>query len=192
MTDTELIILYNKGDDSAFNTLMRRYHKPVFNYLLKLTGSREDASDLAQNAFIRCCGSLKKLKDKELFVPWLYKIAANLARDHWRSRKEYMSFDSSDNEVINLNASLVSDDDPFENAAAIDRAAIVRKALLQIPIDQRDVLILKMYQGLKFTEIAEATGDSINTVKSRLYYGLTAMKKILKNWIPEELEKYEM
>jgi len=140
---------------------MRRYHKPVYNYLLKLTGSREDAADLAQNAFIRCCTGLKKLDDYDRFAPWLYKIAANLARDHWRSRKDYLSFDSELAENQSLKDLLTAEDDPLENAVSLDRASIVRKALLKIPLEQREVLVLKMYQGLKFSEIAEALGTPL-------------------------------
>jgi len=192
MTDQELIQAYLKGDDRAFNSLVRRYHKPVYNYLLKMVGSREDADDLAQTVFIRCCTSLKKLKDQQRFAPWLYRIAANLARDHWRARKETVSFDQYCEEANPLAEILLSNDDPLNAAAAEQRAEIVRKALLMIPFEQRETLILKMYQSLKFSEIAEALGEPLNTVKSRLYYGLSAMKKILQSWNLEELRHYEM
>jgi len=192
MTDQELIQAYLKGDDRAFNTLVRRYHKPVYNYLLKLVGSREDADDLAQTVFIRCCGNLKGLKDPQLFTPWLYRIAGNLARDHWRARKEAVSFDQFSEDSNPLAEIFVSDDDPLAAAAAGQRAEIVRKALLLIPYEQRETLILKIYQGLKFTEIAETLNEPLNTVKSRLYYGLTAMKKILQSWNLEELRQYEL
>ena len=192
MTDQELIRFYLKGDEGALNTLVRRYHKPVYNYLLKLTGSRDDAADLAQITFIRCCKSLKKLKDRDKFAPWLYRIAANAARDFWRSRKDMVSFDNDSDESKSYDDVLQSEDDPYQTAEAFDRAEIVKKALTKLPIDQREVLILKIYQGLKFTEIAEAVDAPLNTVKSRLYYGLSAMKKTLISWSPEELRRYEM
>lgn len=192
MTDQELIRLYLKGDEGALNTLVRRYHKPVYNYLLKLTGNREDAADLAQTAFIRCCKSIKKLKDHEKFAPWLYRIAANAARDFWRSRKDMVSFDNDSEDSKSYNDILHSEDDPYRTTESLDRADIVKKALSRLPIDQREVLILKIYQGLKFTEIAETVDAPLNTVKSRLYYGLSAMKKTLKSWNLEELKQYEM
>ena len=187
MTDQELIKFYLKGDTGAFNTLALRYHKPVYNYLLKLVGNRADADDLAQQVLIRCHKSLKRLKDPERFGPWIYRIAANIARDHWRARKDMVSFDDDSDDTKSYNDVLVSDDDPYKNAETRNRAELLKKALLKLPIEQREVLTLKIYQGLKFTEIAEAVDAPLNTVKSRLYYGLSAMKKILINWNIEDL-----
>lgn len=187
MTDQELIKHYLMGDTGAFNTLVRRYHKPIYNYLLKLTGSRDDADDLAQQVMIRCHKSLKRLKDHDRFGPWLYRIAANITKDHWRSRKDMVSFDNDSGEGKSYNDVLISEDDPYNKTAARDQAELLKKALLKLPLEQREVLTLKIYQGLKFTEIAEAVDAPLNTVKSRLYYGLSAMKKTLQSWNIEEL-----
>ena len=90
MEDRELIILFLKGDTSAFNALVRRHQRPLYNYLLKMVGNGDDAADLCQKVFIRCFKSLRKLNDKEKFTSWMYTIAVNQVRDHWRKRKELL------------------------------------------------------------------------------------------------------
>jgi RNA polymerase sigma-70 factor (ECF subfamily) len=192
MEDCELISLYLNGDISAFNALVRRHQKPVYNYLLKLVGNREDAADLCQNVFLRCFKSLQKLRSADKFCPWLYSIALNLSRDHWRSQKGMLSLDDDSEEGNHFHELPSAQPDPACLAETDNRADMVRKALMLIPFEQREVLILKVYQGMKFTEIAQIVGAPLNTVKSRLYYGLSAMKKIFLDWKLEELEHYEM
>jgi len=98
-----------------------------------------------------------------------------------------VSFDNNSGDAKSYDDALISDDDPYKKTAAKDQAELLRKALLKLPLEQREVLTLKIYQGLKFIEIAEAVDAPLNTVKSRLYYGLSAMKKTLKSWNIEEL-----
>jgi len=182
MEDRELIILFLKGDTSAFNALVRRHQRPLYNYLLKMVGNGDDAADLCQKVFIRCFKSLRKLNDKEKFTSWMYTIAVNQVRDHWRKRKELLILDSDAGEgslIDKLQGELPAPDELSESGS---RAEVVRKALEMLPPEQKEVLILKIYQGLKFSEIAEVVGAPLNTVKSRLYYGLSSMKKIFKKW----------
>ena len=192
MDDQELIKLYLSGDSNAFNTLVRRYHKPLYNYILKLVRDRDAADDLAQTVFIRCMKSLKRLNDLDSFVPWLYKIAINLVRDYWRRKKEVLSLDD-ESDSGNLWENIVtSDSNPQEKAEAEQRAELVKRALAALPPEQKEVLVLKIYQGLKFTEIAQIVDAPLNTVKSRMYYGLTAMKKTFQSWNLLELRHHEV
>lgn len=192
MDDRDLINLFLKGDTSVFNTLVRRHQKPLFNYILKLVGNRDDAADLSQRVFIRCFKSLKKLKEKDKFNSWLYSIAVNQVRDHWRKRKEILSLDDEGEGVSPAENLTDSSPEPDKLAESESRAELVRKALHMLPPEQKEVLVLKIYQDLKFTEIAEIIGAPLNTVKSRLYYGLSAMRKIFKKWNLEELAHHEV
>ena len=192
MNNKELIRLYLQGDVSALNILVKRHLKPVFNYILKQVGNREAADDLTQMVFIKCCKSLRQLKDHDRFVPWLYRIAVNLVRDHWRRRRYIVSLDDDSDDVNSLTNRLTSDDDPYEAVETEQRAELVKRALKMLPPEQREVLVLKIYQGLKFTEIAEIVNAPLNTVKSRLYYGISAMKKIFQRWNILELKHYEV
>jgi len=187
MTDAELIERYLKGDIDAFNTLIWRWEKPLYNFILRTIGNRELAKDLCQTVFIRMYKQLKTLKDHEKFSSWIYRIAINLCKDEFKKRGRHR--------LVSLNA--LTDEDPGKdqvkhqfsdpNADSPEDImqnhqveVIIKNALKQIPDEQRVVIVMKQYQGLKFTEIAEILDEPINTVKSRLYYGLRAMKKVLE------------
>lgn len=186
MDDWELVDLYLKGDRSAFNALVRRYEKPIYNYILKMVRNREDAADLTQDVFVRCYGRLESLRDKEKFTPWLYRIAINRVRDHWRKRGNHeVEWPTTGNPHSSL-------DTPDRVVESEYRKELVRKALGIIPSEQREVLVLKAYQGCKFREIAEIVGVPLSTVKSRLYYGLSNMRKLFKEWNLGDLKNHEM
>lgn len=193
MDDRELIDLYlDNGDVSAFNTLVRRHQKPVYNFILKMVSNRAEAADLSQTVFIRCFRSLKKLKNRSLFSPWLYRIAVNAIRDHHRKKKEVYSIDGDDSIVERSEGLFIGVSNPAADSESFSRAELVRAALEKIPAEQREVLILKVYQGLKFTEIAFALNQPLNTVKSRLYYGFRAMRKVFEEMNIEESLRNEV
>ncbi|MBN1782903.1 sigma-70 family RNA polymerase sigma factor [bacterium] len=187
MTDAALIARYLKGDMNAFNTLIWRWEKPLYNFILRIMGNREIAKDLCQTVFIRMYKQLKTLNDHERFSSWVYRIALNLCKDELKKKSRHR--------LLSLDA--MTDEDPDrdqckkqftdENALTpedlmhhkqVER--IIKTALKQIPEEQRVVIVMKQYQGLKFTEIADILDEPINTIKSRLYYGLRAMKKVLE------------
>jgi RNA polymerase sigma-70 factor (ECF subfamily) len=207
MTDGDLITKFLSGPDtpegvSAFNTLVWRWEKPMYNFILRYLGKREEARDLTQQIFIKVYRNLPRLKDRERFSPWIYQIAANLCRDLIKQRRRRQSFS-----LENLQESGALDEaahpeltlhpeaslHPDKVVSRNELKGILEKALREIPEEQRVVVIMKEYQGLKFTEIAEALGVSVNTIKSRMYYGLSALKKILAQWrIDEEAMLYDV
>lgn len=187
MTDAALIARFLKGDINAFNTLIWRWEKPLYNFILRIMGNREIAKDLCQTVFIRMYKQLKTLKDPQKFSSWVYRIALNLCKDEIKKKSRHR--------LISLNA--LTEEQPDRDYAKkqfADQQArspedlmqnkqlkyIIKTALNQIPHDQRVVIIMKQYQGLKFNEIADILDQPINTIKSRLYYGLRAMKKVLE------------
>jgi RNA polymerase sigma-70 factor (ECF subfamily) len=207
MTDGDLINKFLNGPDtpegvSAFNTLVWRWEKPMYNFILRYLGKREEARDLTQQVFIKVYRNLARLKDRERFSSWIYQIAANLCRDLIKQRRRRQSFS-----LENLRESGTLDEaahpeltlhpeaslHPDKVVSRNELKEILEKALQEIPEEQRIVVIMKEYQGLKFTEIAEALGVSVNTIKSRMYYGLSALKKILAQWqIDEEAMLYDL
>lgn len=186
MTDAALIARFLKSDMNAFNTLVWRWEKPLYNFILRIMGNREIAKDLSQIVFIRMYKQLKTLKDPEKFSSWVYRIAMNLCKDELKKKTRHR--------IVSLDA--LTDDDPereqIKRQFSDDGLSpediiqqqqledIIKNALTQIPEEQRVVIVMKQYQGLKFTEIADILNQPINTIKSRLYYGLRAMKKILE------------
>ena len=186
MTDAALVVRFVKGDINAFNTLVWRWEKPIYNFVLRIIGNREHAKDLSQIVFIRIYKQLKTLNDPEKFSSWAYRIALNLCKDELKKKNRHriISLDAlTSTEPENNRARQFPDhhtQTPEEIMHNRQVATLIQNALEKIPEEQRVVIVMKQYQGLKFTEIAEILGEPINTIKSRLYYGLRAMKRVLE------------
>jgi len=144
--DPDLIGRARRGDVEAYNLLISRWEKRVYNYLLRITGEREEALDLSQEVFLKAYQHLRKLEDPARFAPWLFRIAHNEAFSSFRKRKV-------ESDVL-----------------------AVTTALTRLTEEQWETLVLKIYQGFKFEEIAEILSCPVSTVKSRLYAGLDALK----------------
>jgi len=186
MTDTALIERYLQGDTQAFNTLVWRWEKPIYNFVLRNIGNEDTAKDICQTTFIRAFKQLKKLREPEKFSPWLYRIAHNLCRDEYKRRKNrpvyYLEDVLQDGETSNPVRQMAEKNGktPEDLAHHQQVGDILKRALLQLPEEQRVVIVMKQYQELKFTEIADVLKQPINTIKSRLYYGLRTLRKILE------------
>ena len=188
MTDPELITRFQSGQVAAFNTLVQRWECPIFNFILRYAGNKDDAHDLCQQTFIRAYKNLKRLRDPDKFTSWIYQIALNACRDGSRRRK-FISLDTQQE------FDPIADTAPHPDALAHNQSVktLLNRALQDLPEEQRVVIIMKEYQGLKFTEIAETLKVPINTVKSRMYYGLSTLKKIFDRWhISEDMVRYEL
>jgi RNA polymerase sigma-70 factor (ECF subfamily) len=166
--DRDLIARARRKDVEAFNLLVSRWEKRVFNYLLRLVRGREDALDLSQEAFLKAYQNLAKLEDPARFGPWLFRIAHNEAFSLLRRRRP-------------------EDELPPESAPGRPRfrmfpaelSVAVEGALKRLSHEQREAVILKVYEGFKFEEIAEALDCPVSTVKSRLYTALDVLKEAL-------------
>ncbi len=161
--DADLISKTRRGDVEAYNLLISRWETRVYSYLLRILGSREDALDMSQEVFLKAYQNIRKLDDPARFGPWLFRIAHNEAYSLFRKRKP------ESGEAVN--AEIPAASFPIEMTLA------VTAALNRLGADQREAVVLKVYQGFKFEEIAEILGCPVSTVKSRLY---TAME-LLKN-----------
>jgi RNA polymerase sigma-70 factor (ECF subfamily) len=200
MNDGTLIKKFCDGEIGAFNTLVWRWQKPIFNFVLRYLGDPEAAREISQQTFIKAYRNLTTLKEHARFSTWLYQIAVNLCRDEIkrRRRRRTYSLDSlqDEGEPSPMRDALTVADETANPDRIVNRQElrdILARALQQLPEEQRVVVIMKEYQGLKFTEIAEMLGVPLNTAKSRMYYGLTALRKILKRWqFDQESLNYEM
>ena len=184
MTDVELIDRFLKGDIMAFNRLVKRWEKPMYNFIYRNLSNEVVAKDVCQKTFIRVYQKIKKLRDPHKFSSWLYRIALNLCRDEQRKnqRRFYISCDQTNEEQNYTPIQLTTDEDssPDKIYAKKQIENLLKEQLQKIPPEQRVVIIMKQYQGLKFREIADILGKPVNTVKSRLYYGLKALKNNFK------------
>jgi RNA polymerase sigma-70 factor (ECF subfamily) len=166
--DRDLIEQARRGSVEAYNLLVTRWEKRVFNYILRLAGSREDALDLTQDVFLKAYQHLSKLDDVSRFAPWLYRIAHNEAYSLLRkSRPEgEMLYEPRSSE-------------PNARMFPLELSLAVESALNRLNADQREAVVLKVYQGFKFEEMAEILSCPVSTVKSRLYTALDLLKEAL-------------
>jgi RNA polymerase sigma-70 factor (ECF subfamily) len=155
----------------AYNLLVSRWERRVYNYLLRIVGHREDALDLSQDVFLKAYQNLRKLEDPARFGPWLYRIAHNEAYSLFRKRRP-----EADAEEIQPET-LEGDTAPGGNTVfPIELTLAVASALRKLTSDQRETVVLKIYQGFKFEEISEIVAAPVSTVKSRLYTALDLLK----------------
>ena len=182
MTDGALVTRFLKGDIQAFNTLVWRWEKPLLNFIWRQVGDEETARDLTQTALIRIYRQLSKLKEPERFSSWAYRIALNLCHDEFKRRKRHrqVSLDDIAPSSLLLREHIESPPTPETVLHQSQLSEMLQASLQRIPEEQRVVVVMKQYQGLKFTEIADILKEPVNTVKSRLYYGLKALKKQLE------------
>jgi RNA polymerase sigma-70 factor (ECF subfamily) len=166
--DRDLIAKARKGNVEAYNLLISRWEKRVFNYLLRLVSNREDALDVSQEVFLKAYQSLPKLDDPDRFGAWLFRIAHNEAFSLLRRRKPEGEMPLEKGNPVR-GAELL----PIELSMAVERA------LGRLTEDQREAVLLKVYQGFKFEEMAEILSCPVSTVKSRLYTALDLLKSTL-------------
>ncbi len=169
--DADLIRHAARGAVEAYNLLVSRWEKRVYNYLLRLTSNREDALDLAQDVFLKAYQNLRKLEDPERFGPWLYRIAHNEAYSMFRKRRPETDVDELEPEGVG-NGIAVGGSSVFP----IELSLAVSAALSRLSAEQREAVVLKIYQGFKFDEMAEILSCPVSTVKSRLYTALELLK----------------
>jgi RNA polymerase sigma-70 factor (ECF subfamily) len=170
----QLIRQIRAGKRSAMDQLMKLWYQPIVHYAWRFTGDRHAAEEIGQNTFLKVFRKLHQLKDISSFHIWLYRIADNQCKDHLRRKKKFVSLDQ---EAIPEKGS--SKGNAQHLLEQEEQTKWIKKALLQLPEDQRIVIVMKEYQGLKFREIAAILDLSENTVKSRMYAGLRALKKSL-------------
>ena len=167
--DADLIRRAQQGDVEAFNLLISRWEKRVFNYLLRILQNREDALDLSQDVFLKAYQNLRKLEEPDRFAAWLFRIAHNEAYSLFRKRKPEGEPEAEEGSGHPVNVS-------GSGVFPIELSIAVSSALARLTADQRETVVLKIYQGFKFEEIAEILSCPISTVKSRLYTALDLLK----------------
>ncbi len=181
------MLAFKSGDARAFATLVQRHRGPVYNFILRFVGHRQRAEDVLQETWLKVVRNSSEWQPKAKFTTWVYTIARNLCVDSAR-KESFRKTDSLDAPVSRDEGDgrsvgeLVAD----EAVQTPDRAAhnvrlrpLIEQALRGLPAEQREVFLLREYQGLGFKEIAEVTGVNENTVKSRMRYALEGLRKRL-------------
>jgi RNA polymerase sigma-70 factor, ECF subfamily len=179
-SDEELVARSMGGDLDSFNQLVVRWERRIYALAYRVIGREEDARDVAQETFLRAFRALSGFKGQAKFSSWLYRITLNLCRD-W-IRRERRTPVAQAPEGVDL-IELAGEAEPSESVEDLvsrrQLSRVVAKAMATLPEDQRTAIILKEYHGLTFQEIADLLDCPLSTVKTRLYQGLTVLRKNL-------------
>ncbi|MBL7877173.1 MAG: sigma-70 family RNA polymerase sigma factor [Cyclobacteriaceae bacterium] len=191
-SDSQLVSLYQTGNEEAFEMLLHRHKSRIYTAIYMIVKDRYQAEDLLQDTFIKAVNTIKggRYNEEGKFLPWICRIAHNLAIDHFRRSKRYP-------EVVLEDGSRVFDslqfsEDSFETKQLLrDTKSRLRDIIKELPDEQRQVLIMRHYLEMSFQEIAERTEVSINTALGRMRYALINLrKKMIKNHIAYDKDLY--
>lgn len=181
LQDQELVDLYINGNESCLEELIARHKKRVFSYIMMVVRDRHLAEDVFQDTFIKVIQTLKRgaYNDEGKFLPWVLRIAHNLVIDHFRRVKRMPIVDAGEDfdlfSVLTLRQGNAED-----KIVKKQIRSDVRQAIEQLPLEQREVLIMRHYMDMSFKEIADTTNCSINTALGRMRYALINLKKMLE------------
>ena len=181
LTDDELVARSIGGDAESFNELITRWERPIYALAYRVIGREEDARDVCQETFLRAFRALPGFKGEAKFSSWLYRIALNLCRDWIRRQRRAPVVQMP--EGIEP-SELAAERGPVESIEELvgrrQLSAVVEEAMRLLPEEQRTAIVLKEYHGMTFQEIADMQGCPLSTVKTRLYQGLTVLRRHLE------------
>lgn len=182
ISDQVLITNYLNGDESSFEILLLKYKDRVFSQLYLMVRDRDLADDLFQETFIKVVNTLKvgKYNHEGKFLPWVKRIAHNLAIDHFRKLKKRNEIRNRDE--YDLMANIPEDSMNIEETMVTSQILGSLKGLVdELPEEQREVIKMRIYMGLSFKEISEETDVSINTSLGRMRYALINLRKLISD-----------
>ena len=179
-TDEELVARARGGDADSFNQLIIRWERPIYALAYRVIGREEDARDVCQDTFLRAFRGLPGFKGQAKFSSWLYRIALNLCRDWIRKqRRAPVAQLPEDVDPTELAAERGPSESVEDLVARRELGEAVGAAMALLPEEQRTAIILKEYHGMTFQEIADLQGCPLSTVKTRLYQGLSVLRRHL-------------
>lgn len=181
-TDEELLDDYCRGDDAAFEALVRRYRNELFHFLIRFLGSRAAAEDVFQETFLQIHLSARSFDVERRFKPWLFTIAANKARDYHRksNRRAALSLTGGEQEerggsyIDLLDAELPRPEEPILDS---ERSRLVKSVVDSLPAPLREILVLSYFQRLSYNQIADSLAIPLGTVKTRLHSAVAAFAR---------------
>lgn len=184
--DHELVTLYTNGNESALETLIHRHKRRLFTYIFMIVKNRELAEDIFQDTFLKVVGTLKKghYNEEGKFLPWVQRIAHNLIIDHFRKDNRMPTISGGTNEdgeeysifdIIKMREGN-TEDKIVKKQVHKD----LRQLVNMLPMEQKEVLMMRHYFDMSFKEISEQTNVSINTALGRMRYALINLRKLAK------------
>ncbi len=181
-SDDVLVQAYVEGKDAAFDELLVRNQRQLFNFIVALTHDKNRAEDLFQETLIR---AIVKLRDGQYcnqgkFICWLMRIARNLLIDEVRKQRKGLLVSIRDGELLTFVDYAPRNKNREELMVAEEMRGSMRQLMESLPEEQREVVVMRYYQGLQFKDIAEITQVSINTSLGRMHYALRNMRRMAR------------
>lgn len=178
ISDSQLISQYKNGNEEAFSALVNRHKKKIFTTIYMIVKDQYLAEDLMQEVFVKVVKTVKsgRYNEEGKFLPWVSRIAHNLAIDSFRKSKRYPTIVMEDGSSV-FNTLEFSEDSMESRQIRQDTHALLRDLIKELPDAQREVLMMRHYMQMSFQEIADATGVSINTALGRMRYALINLRK---------------
>jgi RNA polymerase sigma-70 factor (ECF subfamily) len=180
ISDSTLVSEYIQGKEASLSILINRHQQRLFSFIYSKVKDRDITEDVFQDTFIKVIKTLKKgnYNEEGKFLPWVMRIAHNLVIDHFRKTKRMPKFNNTDDFNI---FSVLGDDNLNAEKQLIQEQIFsdVRELVNELPAEQKEVLVMRMYKDMSFKEISESTGVSINTALGRMRYALINMRKLI-------------
>ncbi|MDI5899282.1 sigma-70 family RNA polymerase sigma factor [Flavobacterium sp. LB2P84] len=180
LPDASLVKDYVAGNEDALAKLIKRHESKIYGFIYSKIPDKDITNDIFQDTFIKVIKTLKSnsYNEEGKFLPWVMRISHNLVVDHYRKTKKMPMFRETEEFSI---FSIMSDDcQTIENKIISEQVEMDLKKLIEgLPADQKEVLVMRMYQDMSFKEISESTGVSINTALGRMRYALMNLRKVI-------------
>ncbi len=185
MSDKEYLKQYIRGDVEAIEALVIKYRRPLFGYIINMTEGRDEADEIFQEVWLRVIKKIATYRHKNFFG-WIVRIAHNVVIDRARRRKPVVSMDI-ENDNGGTMKDVLSNDDPGPEAelVASDLGNSISKAVTELPLEQREVFVMRSQSKLSFKEIAKIQKISINTALARMQYAMSKLRSLLKDQYAE-------
>jgi RNA polymerase sigma-70 factor (ECF subfamily) len=183
LSDSQLVSLYQTGNQEAFEMLLHRHKSRVYTAIYLIVKDRYIAEDLLQETFVKAINTIRsgRYNEEGKFLPWISRIAHNLAIDNFRRNKRYPEVVLEDGSRL-FNSMEFAEESEEDKQVFRDTRTKLRDYIKELPVEQKQVLIMRHYLQMSFQEIAERTGVSINTALGRMRYALINLRKrMMKN-----------
>lgn len=181
-SDRELVENYRNGDLASFELLVSRYQAQVYSYIMTLVKDRQLADDIFQDTFVKIIRTIKAgvYKDEGKFVQFAIRISHNLVIDHFRKENRIPTVESSSEDYNYIDNAPISDPSVEQSMINEQIHSDLRKMIAYLPVEQREVLRMRIYDDMSFKEIADVTNVSINTALGRMRYALINLRKMME------------
>ncbi len=180
LPDGLLVQNYIAGNENSLAILIKRHESRIYGFIYSKVSDRDISNDIFQDTFIKVIKTLKSnaYNEEGKFLPWVMRIAHNLIIDHFRRNKKMPLY--RETEEFSIFSIMSNDSLTIENKIIAEQVEVdVRRLLEELPVDQKEVLVMRMYQDMSFKEISEVTGVSINTSLGRMRYALMNLRKVI-------------